>query len=139
MKNMKATVSWQENLRFTCKTETGHVLELDGNGEAMTPMESVLLSVGACSSIDVVDILKKSRKHVDDCVCQLDATRAEEAPRFFTAIHAHYIVKGEGLTEKNVARAVQLSVEKYCSVMLMLNGNVDITTSYELTKNYEIR
>jgi putative redox protein len=130
---MKATVSWQENLRFTCKTESGHILELDGNGETMTPMESVLLSVGACSSIDVVDILKKSRKQVDDCVCQLDATRAEDAPRFFTAIHAHYIVKGEDLTEKNVARAVQLSAEKYCSVMLMLAGNVEITTSYELS------
>ena len=129
---MKATVSWQENLRFTCKTESGHILELDGNGETMTPMESVLLSVGACSSIDVVDILKKSRKKVDDCVCQLDATRAEEAPRFFTAIHAHYIVKGEGLTEKNIARAVQLSAEKYCSVMLMLAGNVEITTSFEI-------
>jgi len=130
---MKATVSWQENLRFSCKTESGHILDLDGNGETMTPMESVLLSVGACSSIDVVDILKKSRKQVDDCVCQLDATRAEEAPRFFTAIHAHYMVKGEGLTDKNVARAVQLSAEKYCSVMLMLAGNVEITTSYELT------
>jgi putative redox protein len=129
---MKATVSWQENLRFTCKTDTGKILELDGNGETMTPMESVLLSVGACSSIDVVDILKKSRKKVDDCVCQLDAKRAEEAPRVFTAIHAHYIVKGKDLTEKNVARAVQLSAEKYCSVMLMLTGNVEITTSFEL-------
>lgn len=130
---MKATVNWQENLRFTCKTESGHILELDGNGETMTPMESVLLSVGACSSIDVVDILKKCRKQVDDCVCQLDATRAEEAPRFFTAIHAHYVVKGEGLTKKDVARAVKLSAEKYCSVMLMLAGNVEITTSYEIT------
>lgn len=129
---MKATVSWQENLRFTCKTESGHILELDGNGDVMTPMESVLLSVGACSSIDVVDILKKSRKQVANCVCQLDATRAEEAPRVFTSIHAHYIVKGKDLTEKNVARAVQLSAEKYCSVMLMLSGNVEITTSYEI-------
>jgi putative redox protein len=129
---MKATVSWQNNLRFSCKTDTGHTLDLDGNGETLTPMESVLLSVGACSSIDVVDILKKSRKQVDDCTCQLDATRAEEAPRVFTEIHAHYVVKGEGLTEKNVARAVQLSAEKYCSVMLMLAGNVEITTSFEL-------
>mgnify|MGYP000111978409 FL=1 len=129
---MKATVSWQQDLKFSCETDTGHTLELDGNGTTMTPMESVLLSVGACSSIDVVDILTKSRKQVADCVCQLDATRAEEPPRFFTAIHGHYIVKGEGLTEKNVARAVQLSAEKYCSVMLMLAGNVEITTSYEI-------
>ncbi len=130
---MKATVSWKENLRFNCKTDTGHTLDLEGNGEILSPMESVLLSVGACSSIDVVDILKKSRKQVDDCVCQLEAKRAEEPPRVFTEIHAHYVVKGEGLTEKNVARDIQLSAEKYCSVMLMLTGNVEITTSYELT------
>ncbi|WP_299076968.1 OsmC family protein [uncultured Paraglaciecola sp.] len=129
---MQATVNWKENLKFSCKTDTGKSIELDGNGETMTPMEAVLLSVGACSSIDVVDILKKSRKQVDDCICQLDATRAEQPPRFFTAIHAHYIVTGEGLTDKNVARAVQLSAEKYCSVILMLTGNVNITTSYEL-------
>ena len=129
---MKATVNWDNDLRFNCKTDTGHELALDGNGNAMTPMESVLLSVGACSSIDVVDILKKSRKQVDDCVCQLDAQRADTPPRFFTAIHAHYIVKGEGLSDKHVARAVQLSAEKYCSVMLMLAGNVEITTSYEI-------
>lgn len=129
---MKATISWQDNLRFNCQTDTGHSLELDGNGQAMTPMESVLLSVGACSSIDVVDILKKSRKQVDDCICQLEAKRAEDAPRVFTAIHAHYLVQGQDLTDKLVARAVQLSAEKYCSVMLMLTGNVEITTSYEL-------
>ena len=129
---MKVTVSWQQNLRFTCKTETGHDLELDGNGEILTPMESVLLSVGACSSIDVVDILKKSTKSVDNCECQLDAERADEAPRIFTSIHAHYIVKGKDLTEQDVATAVQLSADKYCSVMLMMTGNVKITTSYEI-------
>ena len=129
---MQATINWESDLRFNCQTDSGQQLILDGNGESMTPMESVLLSVGACSSIDVVDILKKTRKQVDDCICQLDATRAAEPPRFFTKIHAHYIVKGSDLNDKNVARAVQLSAEKYCSVMLMLAGNVDITTSYEI-------
>ncbi|MEP0354774.1 OsmC family protein [Paraglaciecola sp.] len=129
---MKATVSWDKELTFNCETESGKHLVLDGKGENMTPMETVLLSVGACSSIDVVDILKKSRKQVTHCECKLDAERAEEAPRFFTSIHAHYIVSGTDLLEKNVARAVQLSAEKYCSVMLMLTGNVKITTSYAL-------
>lgn len=129
---MQATVSWQNDLKFSCKTDTGHELTLDGNGQALSPMESVLLSVGACSSIDVVDILQKSRKQIDDCVCKLEAKRADEPPRVFTTIHAHYQVKGQGLTDKNVARAVQLSAEKYCSVMLMLAGNVEITTSYEI-------
>lgn len=129
---MKATVTWQDELNFIGKTETGHSLEMGAGGSSVSPMESVLLAVGSCSSIDVVDILQKSRKPINSCVCELDTKRAESAPRVFTAIHAHYIVSGDDLSEKHVARAVHLSAEKYCSVMLMLAGNVEITTSYEL-------
>jgi len=57
---MKATVSWQQALTFSGKTESGFSQTLDGNGETLSPMETVLLAVGACSSIDVVDILKKT-------------------------------------------------------------------------------
>ena len=129
---MKATVSWQTDMRFVGKTDTGKTLEMDGDTQSNTvsPMESVLLAVGACSSIDVVDILKKSRQQISNCVCELSAERAEDAPRVFTTIHAHYIVKGDKVSEKHVARAVQLSAEKYCSVMLMLENTVAITTSF---------
>ncbi len=129
---MKATVSWQQALTFSGQTESGYQQTMDGNGEAISPMESVLLAVGACSSIDVVDILKKRRLTVHDCECDLTAERAEQPPRVFTAIHAHYKVKGDNLSDKDVDRAVALSAEKYCSVMLMLKGNVNITTSYEI-------
>jgi putative redox protein len=132
---MKASVTWQQNLCFEAKTDSGKSIIMDGNseGSALTPMESVLLAVGACSSIDVVDILKKSRQDISDCTCELSAERAEDAPRVFTAIHAHYKVKGAKVSEKHLVRAVQLSAEKYCSVMLMLQDKVKITTSYELT------
>jgi putative redox protein len=129
---MKAKVSWQQGLSFLGETDSGKSVVMDGNGEAITPMESVLLAVGSCSSIDVVDILQKSRLNVRDCYCELTAERAENAPRVFTTIHAHYVVKGENMSDKHVARAVKLSAEKYCSVMLMLTGNVDITTSYAI-------
>ncbi|MEC7468332.1 putative redox protein [Marisediminitalea aggregata] len=129
---MKATVSWQQALTFSGQTESGYQQTMDGNGKAISPMESVLLAVGACSSIDVVDILKKRRLTVHDCECDLTAERAEQPPRVFTAIHAHYKVKGDNLSDKDVDRAVALSAEKYCSVMLMLKGNVNITTSYEI-------
>ena len=129
---MKAKVSWQHDLSFIAETDSGKSMVMDGNGEAITPMESVLLAVGSCSSIDVVDILKKSRLDIHSCYCELEAERAPSAPRVFTKIHAHYVVAGDKLTEKNVARAVQLSAEKYCSVMLMLTGNVAITTSYAI-------
>ena len=129
---MKATVSWQQALTFSGQTESGYQQTMDGNGKAISPMESVLLAIGACSSIDVVDILKKRRLTVHDCECDLTAERADQPPRVFTAIHAHYKVKGDNLSDKDVDRAVALSAEKYCSVMLMLKGNVNITTSYEI-------
>jgi putative redox protein len=131
---MKATVTWQADMRFVGKTDNGKTLEMDGDSDSdvVTPMESVLIAVGACSSIDVVEILKKSRQKISDCVCELSAERAENAPRLFTAIHAHYIVQGDNVSEKHVARTVQLSTEKYCSVMLMLQKNIVITTSFAI-------
>ncbi|MAD16058.1 MAG: hypothetical protein CL579_08250 [Alteromonadaceae bacterium] len=129
---MKATVSWQSDMKFVGETDTGKTIEMDGDGSQASPMEAVLLAVGACSSIDVVEILKKSRQGITGCECQLDAQRADEAPRVFTEIHAHYVVSGENLSEKHIQRAVQLSAEKYCSVMLMLEGKVKITTSFSI-------
>ncbi|QPG04441.1 OsmC family protein [Salinimonas marina] len=129
---MKATVSWDQKLSFTGVTESGYKTVMDGNGKAISPMESVLLSAGACSSIDVVEILKKGRHLVSHCECELEAQRAEQPPKVFTAIHAHYTVKGSQLSEKAVARAVELSAQKYCSVMLMLKDSVEITTSFSL-------
>lgn len=129
---MKAQVTWQQDMLFDCKTDTGHQMLMDGNGQHPTPMEAVLLAAGACSSIDVVEILKKARQDIQDCHCQLEAERAEDTPRVFTKIHAHYQVAGENISEKHLARAVQLSAEKYCSIMLMINGKVDISTSFEV-------
>ncbi len=129
---MKAHVSWDKDLTFTGTTDSGYKAVMDGNGQAISPMESVLIAVGACSSVDVVDIIKKGRFNITSCECELEAERAEEPPRVFTKIHAHYTVSGDGISEKALARAVQLSAEKYCSVMLMLTGNVDINTSYTL-------
>ncbi|GBL02780.1 OsmC family protein [Glaciecola sp. KUL10] len=132
---MKASVNWvpsQAGLAFEGKTETGHTLKLDGNGEGLSPMESVLLSVGACSSVDVVEIMRKARQTLESCEVELSAQRAENPPRIFTEIHANFVVRGQDINEKHLKRAVELSTEKYCSVMLMLNKAVKITTSYEI-------
>jgi putative redox protein len=132
---MKASVTWQpseDGLEFNGAMDNGRTLSLDGNGNGLSPMEAVLISVGACSSVDVVEIMRKQRQDMHGCYCELSAQRAETAPRKFTEIHAHFVVVGNDISEKQLARAVQLSTEKYCSVMLMLTGNVDITTSFEL-------
>lgn len=132
---MKAQVNWVKSdhgLTFKGTMDDGKELTLDGNGEDLSPMQAVLMSVGACSSVDVVEILRKARQGIESCSCQLEAIRAEEAPRVFTKIHAHYRVKGSNIKIKHLQRAVQLSCEKYCSVMLMLNQAVEVTTSYEI-------
>lgn len=132
---MKAEVSWQQSengLAFDGLMDDGKTLKLDGNGDGLSPMQAVLLSVGACSSVDVVEVMRKARQGIESCVCKLEAVRAEEAPRVFTEIHAHYEVSGTNVHEKHLARAVQLSTEKYCSVMLMLSKDVKISTTYSV-------
>ena len=129
---MQARVSWQQDLLFDCQVEDTPAFTLDGSSMSLSPMHAVLAAVGACSSVDVVEILKKARQDLQACECELRANRADSAPRVFTDIHAHYQVKGANISIKHLERAIQLSTEKYCSVMLMLNKTVNITTSYEI-------
>lgn len=129
---MKAKVEWQGNLNFLGHSDSGRQLALSGDGEHLSPMEVVLQAVGGCSSIDVVMILQKARQDVTDCYCELEAERAETDPKVFTRIKAHYVISGNNLSEKQVKRACDLSMEKYCSVSLMLKGNVDIEHSFEI-------
>lgn len=69
---------------------------------------------------------------MDDCVAELEATRADTDPKVFTKIHVHFIVTGKELSEKHVQRAVELSAEKYCSASIMLSKSVEITHDYEI-------
>ncbi len=131
---MKANVKWIQKMQLIGTSETGHGILMDGDrdGIAPSPMEVVLMGMGACSSIDVVDILQTGRQQVTDCEVNLSSERAEEAPRVFTKINAHFIVSGNDLNEKKVKRAVELSMEKYCSVAKMLEQAAEITSSYEV-------
>ncbi len=91
------------------------------------------MGLGGCSSFDVINILTKSRQKVTDCVTELTAQRVDEVPRVFETVHMHFIVTGEGLDERKVARAVSLSAEKYCSASIMLQrGGVEITHDFEI-------
>lgn len=136
MQEMTATLEWQTDKQFQGTTGSQHVVSLDGNRQTNTgasPMELVLMGMGGCTAYDVVHILGKSRQNVTNCVTQLTAQRSEDVPSVFTHIHVHFIVAGAGLTDEKVARAVQLSAEKYCSASIMLSrGGVEITHGYEV-------
>ncbi len=132
---MQATVKWVENMTFIGRSESGHNVVFDGNSEnsaAPTPMEMVLMSAGACSSVDVVSILEKARQKVTDCQVVLTGERAETVPKVFTKIHLHFQVTGFDVAEKHVERAVNLSADKYCSVALMLAKGLEVTHSFEV-------
>ena len=136
---MQTSVHWLENVAFEAKSESGHQIIMDGSAEyggenrGPRPMELILMGLGGCASFDIVTILKKSRQNVTDVVCQLKAERADSIPAVFTKIHLHFVVKGHDVKDKQVAKAVELSAEKYCSASKMLSdGGVEITHDYEI-------
>ncbi|EPF13121.1 MULTISPECIES: OsmC family protein [Cedecea] len=131
---MQARVKWVEGMTFLGESASGHQVLMDGNSgdKAPSPMEMLLMAAGGCSSIDVVSILQKGRHAVTDCEVKLTSERREEAPRLFTHINLHFVVTGKDLKDSAVARAVELTAQKYCSVTLMLEKAAEISHSYEV-------
>jgi len=131
---MKAQVKWIGEEKFIGISESGHTIVLDANaGEnAPSPLENVLISLGGCSSVDVVSILQKAKQDVRDCIVEISSTRVETVPKVFSDIHLHFVVVGNEVSEKHVERAINLSADKYCSVAQMLNKSVNITHDFEI-------
>ena len=135
---MKSRVKWVEDVQFVGESGTKHSLIMDGpenlggHGTGMRPMELLLLGLGGCTSFDVVEMLKKSRQNITDCVVEIDGQRSETVPKIFTDIHVHYIITGSNIKEVQVKRAIELSSEKYCSASLMLGKSANITHDYEI-------
>ena len=134
---MKAQVKWLDQELFLATSESGHSLVLDANNGSLapSPLENVLISLGACSSVDVVSILKKSRQDISGCVVEISGTRVDTVPKLFSTIHLHFVITGKDIGTKYVERAVSLSAEKYCSVALMLSGKVEISHDFEIITN----
>ncbi len=136
---MHAQVQWLENVSFQATSASGHNVIMDGSAEyggenrGARPMELILMGLGGCASFDIVTILKKARQDITDVKCELQAERADTIPAVFTKIHLHFIVTGKAVKEKQVAKAVELSAEKYCSASKMLmDGGVIITHDFEV-------
>ena len=139
---MQARVNWVEDVMFVAESGSGHAVVIDGAAEGggrnmgMRPMELVALGVASCSSYDVVTILRKARQQITRCEASVSAERADAVPAVFESIHLHFRIAGESLSEAQVARAVKLSAEKYCSASIMLKqGGVKITHDYEIVNN----
>ena len=137
---MKARVKLVEGTTFVAESGSGHAVVMDaapdvgGRNLGARPMEMLLMGAGGCSAIDVVLILRKARQDFVDCIVELEAERAPEDPKVFTKIHLHFVVSGKALPPAAVARAIELSHDRYCSATIMLAKTAEVTTSHEIVE-----
>ncbi|WP_284139369.1 MULTISPECIES: OsmC family protein [unclassified Virgibacillus] len=132
---MDMTIKWDGKMAFSGDTPSGHEIKMDaspdvgGENGGSRPTELLLNAVAGCTGMDIISILNKMR--LDPSSFQMDVTseRADDHPKRFTAIHIHYALEGD-LPEDKVARAVQLSKDKYCSVAHSLSAKM--TASYSI-------
>ena len=129
-----ATVRWVHGQQFVGTDSTKHsvVLSTADEGTGMKPSELLLVALAACTAVDVVDILSKKRTPLSSLEIQVSGEQEANPPWPFRKLHLKYILGGKGLTEKNVAQAVQLSEEKYCSVAATVRGVAKLSTEFEI-------
>ena len=115
-----------------CKIETDGAPAIGGSNKGMRPMQVILAAAGSCSSIDIISILKKQKQKLDDLEVEVTAERQKDkVPSLFSKIHIHFILKGD-LTKEKVKRAVSLSIDKYCSVVKILEESAVVSSSYKI-------
>ena len=128
------TVKWISGKQFIGIDSTKHsvVLSTPDEGVGIKPSELLLLAVASCTAVDVVEILTKKRMPLDHLEIQCTGEQDQDPPWTFRKIHLRYIVGGKGLTGKDVAQAIQLSEEKYCSVAATVRATAEIVTEFEI-------
>lgn len=128
------TVHWLNEQHFVGTDSGGHSVVLSGqkNGIGVSPSQMLLVALASCSAVDVVEILKKKRKHLTMLEVTASGEQDPEPPWAYRKIHVRYRIGGKGLTDKAVSQAISLSQEKYCSVAATVRGVAQITTEYEI-------
>jgi putative redox protein len=135
---MNATVKWVDGMQFVGESGTGHAIVMDadaeygGNDTGMRPTELLLIGLGGCSGMDIISVLKKKKQNVLNLESKVTGEKSESKPVKFVKFNIEYIVTGTDISEDAVKRAVELSMEKYCSVKLTLEGGAKVTYSYKV-------
>lgn len=135
---LNAKVKWVDGLQFVGESGTGHAIIMDGDMEVggkdtgMRPMELLLIGLGGCSGMDMASILQKKKQQVTVIDINVKGEKADTYPKKFTSIDIEFVVSGKDLSEEAVKRAVDLSMEKYCSVKATLEGTAKINFSYKI-------
>jgi len=131
-------VKWIDGLRFVANDDKGHSIVMDvskehgGEGSGFGPMQLLLASLGGCTGIDVLEILRKQRQKLEDLEMIVSGERVAEPPRVYDKVHVEYRLKGKDLKEKAVQRAIQLSQDRYCSVGATLKAKAKVSYDYDI-------
>jgi putative redox protein len=129
----RITLDWQEGLRFRGGEPNGPSILIDGdNVEGPGPMLTLLLAAAACTGSDVVVVLNKMRVAFSALRIEVSGVRRETEPRRYVSLHLDYRVTGSGVDPAKVRRAIDLSLEKYCSVIHSLAPDMAITYALSL-------
>lgn len=126
---LKTTASDKSYMGFN---SDGHGIAINANGEGISPMENLLLSVAACSCVDIESILAKTKNDLIHMQVEIHAERVQDqTPRPFKSIHLHFVLYGN-IKESSAEKAIAMAVEKYCSVSACLDPNIVITHNFEI-------
>ena len=134
------TVNWTGGLAFEANPPSGLKFTMDAHTDEYepklgpTPVEALLSAVAACSAMDVMLILQKKKQKVHSYRVEVEGDRVPVGtwPRPFLALTVKHIVRGENIDEAALARAVQLSDEKYCTVIATLRVSPKVTSVFEI-------
>jgi putative redox protein len=132
-KKISGTLSWENDLIFTGRTNRGYEVEYDAKNEmGCSPTETLLLSVAGCMSIDIVSILTKMKCSIKTYKMNISSERNPEPPQYFTSINIFINIAGTGIKNSNLDRAISLSHEKYCSVYHTLRKDIKFNVDYKI-------
>lgn len=129
-----ATVKWIGSKQFVGIDSTRHsvVLSTADEGVGIKPSDLLLIAVASCAAVDVVEILKKKRMPVAYLEISSSGEQDQDPPWAFRKISLHFCLSGKALTEAAVSQAIDLSVEKYCSVAATIRPMAKISTEFEI-------
>jgi putative redox protein len=135
---MATKVTWKGEMSFEGETESNHKIWMDmaeksgGHDQGPRPGDLVLVSLAGCTAVDVVIILKKMRERLDDLEVIVNSEKVDKHPRVYKKIEIEFNLKGKNLKEESVKKAIELSLNKYCSVKTMLEETAEISFSYSI-------